>query len=167
MPPEEVEHRRPLARGEEHPVVDPRAAHAAVGVEGLYEPMGLIRLSVQPVPAGMSEIVGPPDSDDDDDAAAAAQPATVMAQVYAMKSGVHGNAMWTVERAKPATAAVKKPGDDDLLKSALANRFGADSSKEQLERFWETFAKLFEPGISACDPYQCSLTGTVPQPRKK
>ena len=132
-------------------------------------PLGGVRLSVQPVPAGMSGMegmLGRHGSDDDEDAAAA-PPAVVMAQVYAMKSGVHGNARWSVDRAKPETASTKKGTDDDLLKSALANRFGGESEKAQLEQFWSTFARLFEPGVPACDPYHCTLTGIVPQPRKK
>lgn len=129
-------------------------------------PLAGVQLSVRPLPAMMSAQYGRYGFGDDD--AAPASPGMVNAQVYAMQAGVQGNAQWTVEMPKPEPAKDKKGGDDDLLKSAVGNRFGnADYQKEQEEKFWEAFARLLEPSLNVCESYFCSLSGIVPQPRKK
>lgn len=128
-------------------------------------PLAGVQLSVRPLPAMMSAQYGRYGFGDDD--SAPARPGMVAAQVYAMQAGVQGNAQWTVEMPKPEPADGKK-GDDDLLKSAVGNRFGnADYLKEQEEKFWEAFGKLLEPSLNVCEAYFCTLNGIVPQPRKK
>jgi len=128
-------------------------------------PLAGVQLSVQPMPPMMSAQYGRYGFGDDD--SAPARPGMVNAQVYAMQAGVQGNAQWTVEMPKPEPVAGKQ-GDDDLLKSAVGGRFGnEDYMKQQEEKFWEAFGKLLEPALNVCDAYFCSLTGIVPQPRKK
>lgn len=130
-------------------------------------PLGGLQLTVQPLPAQMVAQYGGMGRMGLDDEQAAPQ-GMVMAQLYAMSSGIHGNARWTVELPAKAPTTKAKGPDDDLLKATLANRFGgSDYLKRQEEQFWESFGKLLDPTRNVCEPYHCSLTGIVPQPANK